>query len=130
MAMSKRPSAAKTTTRAIGAELGNRPHALHHQDLEAGPGQIAGASEAIMPGADDDGLVPAGHPNLYLLTLNADGTHAVLELVSGYDPPACDFPVKTVPSVSVMPTSSSLSPPRPKVKRKLGLVEIEKLDSM
>ena len=47
-----------------------------------------------------------------------------------YDPLGCDFAVNTVPSVSTMETSSSLSPPRPKVNRKFGLVEIEKVLSM
>ena len=35
--------------------------ALEHQDLQPGAGEIAGASEPVMSGADDNGLVGAGH---------------------------------------------------------------------
>jgi hypothetical protein len=47
--------------------LGNRHAAisripLQNKDLEACLGEIAGPSQAIVPGADDNGFYPAGIP--------------------------------------------------------------------
>ena len=49
-----------------GNFLGDRQAAdgmvlFQDQDLEPGPGQITGAGEAVVAGADDDGIVGFGH---------------------------------------------------------------------
>ena len=75
--------------------------ALRHQHLETCVCEIAGASEPVMPGADDDDFVGT------FSSLNASWWTLTL---GGYDPFACDFAVNSAPSVSTMATWSSLSP--------------------